>query len=155
MSQQLTFSFEPSGERLVLSYGSGESIPVRALRMFPLTDPEHWIAIVDSQGLELSCLEDPEQLPTQSRAALMSALQASEFVPKIERIAHISGNSVPCSWDVITDRGEHHFVVEDEKDVRALSGRRILVIDGHGIRYQIDDYSKLDNYSRRVIEWYV
>ncbi|MEO8269342.1 MAG: DUF1854 domain-containing protein [Aureliella sp.] len=155
MSQQPTFSLEPNGQRLLLSYNSAEPIPVRALRMFPLTDPEHWIAIVDHMGLEVLCLDDPRQLSTQSQAALLSALQASEFVPKIERIAHVSGNSVPCSWDVLTDRGEHHFVVEDEKDVRALSGRRILVIDGHGIRYQIDDYSKLDNYSRRVIEWYV
>ncbi len=85
----------------------------------------------------------------------MSALQASEFVPRIQRILHVSGNSVPCSWDVLTDRGEHHFVVAEEKDVRALPGRRILVIDGHGIRYQIDDYSKMDSYGRRAIEWYV
>lgn len=155
MSQPPTFSLEFNSQRLLLGFVDREPMPVRALRMFPLTDPEQWIAIVDHNGLEVLCIEDPGQLPTQSRVALLSALQAGEFVPKIERIAHVSGNSVPCSWDVLTDRGEHHFVVEEEKDVRALPGRRILVIDGHGIRYQIDDYTKMDSYSRRVIEWYV
>lgn len=155
MNQHPTFSLEPNGQRLLLDCDNSLPIPVRALRMFPLTDPEQWIAIVDRVGLEVLCVEDPSRLPAQSQAALFSALQASEFVPKIQRIVHVSGNSVPCSWDVITDRGEHHFVVAEEKDVRALPGRRILVIDGHGIRYQIDDYAKLDSYSRRVIEWYV
>lgn len=155
MNPHPTFSIAPNGQQLLLSCSTSQATPVRALRMFPLTDPEQWIAIVDRNGLEVLCLEDPGQLPEQSQAALLFALQASEFVPRIQRIVHVSGNSVPCSWDVLTDRGEHHFVVEEEKDVRALPGRRILVIDGHGIRYQIDDLTKLDSYSRRVIEWYV
>ncbi len=155
MSQPPNLSIAPHSDQLVLNLDNSQPIPVRALRMFPLTDPEHWIALIDRQGLELYCLEDPRHVSAESQAALMSALQANEFVPKIERILHVSGNSVPCAWDVLTDRGAHHLVVEDEKDVRTLSGRRILVIDGHGIRYQIDDYAILDSYSRRVIEWYV
>jgi hypothetical protein len=145
-----------AGSRLMLVTSETASpLYVRPLRLFPLSDPDHWIALLDERGNDVLCLEEPKTLPAASLQALLTALHNSEFVPNIRRILRTSGNSVPCQWEVETDRGDTVFIVKDEKDVRALGNRRILVIDAHGIRYQILDISLLDTQSRRVVEWYV
>ena len=149
------FSLDETGRLSIVVDSGSEPIKVRPLRLFPQTDSEHWIAILDVDGQEVLCLEDPNTLATASKTALQMALQACEFVPQIQRIIHVSGNSEPCQWEVETDRGATVFVLKDDKDVRSLSGGRILIIDGHGIRYQIPNFATLDNYGRRVIEWYV
>jgi hypothetical protein len=146
---------EPTG-RLMLTTSEGtDPIKVRPLRLFPVSDPDHWISLIDDRGQDVLCLEDPRTLPPHSLAALEKALHAGEFVPNIRRIIRTSGNSVPCQWEVETDRGETVFIVKDEKDVRSIGADRVLVIDAHGIRYQILNVRQLDAHSRRVVEWYV
>ncbi len=125
------------------------------IRLFPLSDPEHWIALVDSHGREVAILPAIEALDQRSASILNEELTTREFVPHIQRILWISGNSEPSQWRVATDRGTTEFVLNDEKDIRRLGKNGILIIDAHGIRYLIDDDRKLDRYSRRIVEWYV
>ena len=51
---------------------------------------------------------------------LADELSCREFVPTIQRILWVSGNSEPSKWRVETDRGETEFVLNDEKDIRRL-----------------------------------
>ncbi len=151
----LAFSRDSAG-RLMAVDGTGKVYEdLMPLRLFPHSDPEHWIAIFDADGAELCCLNDPSRLDPASASVLEEELQSREFVPEILRIVHVSGNNVPCEWHVETDRGNTVFVITDEKDVRRLGPHNVLVVDGHGIRYLIPDYRKLDAYGRRIIEWYV
>ena len=125
------------------------------IRLFPLTDPDRWIVLVDRQGREVTMIADPTDLDKASSDLLNEELKTREFVPHIERILWVSGNSEPCQWRVATDRGVTEFVLNDEKDIRRLGPHGVLVIDAHGIRYLIPDDRQMDRYSRRVIEWYV
>lgn len=125
------------------------------LRLFPLSEPLRWIALLDSEGRERALLESLESLPAADRELLTEELSRREFVPIIQRVTWVSGNSEPCSWKVQTDRGETEFVLKDENDIRRLGPHSVLVVDSHGIRYLIPNREQLDAYTKRVIEWYV
>jgi hypothetical protein len=89
------------------------------------------------------------------RAVLNDELSRSRFIPVIERIVHVSGNTEPCEWRVETDRGTTQFVLKSEDDVRRLGAEQILILDARGQRYYIPDLRQLDPKNRRIVEWYV
>lgn len=132
-----------------------EEIGVIPIRLFPLSDPEKWIALLDHAGRELVVIDDPRNLDGPSLQLLEEELTRREFVPVIERIVWVSGNSEPCSWEVETNRGRTEFVLKSDDDIRRLGPASVLIVDSHGIRYLIPNRHNLDPYSRRVIEWYV
>lgn len=125
------------------------------LRLFPLTDPNRWIVLIDAKGREVLSIDDPSKLDPDSYGLLLDELKAREFVPLVDRILWTSGNSEPAQWRVSTDRGVTEFVLNDEKDIRRLGAHGVLIVDAHGIRYLITDDRKLDRTSRRIVEWYV
>ncbi|MEQ1902707.1 MAG: DUF1854 domain-containing protein [Pirellulaceae bacterium] len=128
---------------------------VSPVRLFPLTRPHHWIALLDASGRELICIDDPKKLGEKNRQILESELTRREFVPILQRVVWVSGNSEPCEWRVETDRGPTSFILKDEGDVRRLGDHGVIVVDSFGIRFFIPDRNTLDAYSRRIIEWYV
>lgn len=142
--------------RLVLTDASGSLHEgVEPLRAFPLSDPTRWIAIVDAAGHELVFIEDLEKLDPPTRELLHDELARREFVPRIERVVTIKGETPTCRWTVETDRGLAEFVVAEDDHVRKLSASRILVIDARGQRFVIPDLARLDLASRRALEPFV
>ncbi len=142
--------------QLVLIDADGERFAgVALVRIFPITDPDHWIAICDSAGHELDCFEDPQLLPPRLRQVLDEELAQHEFLPVIRRIVKVSADVDPCQWHVETDRGRTRFLVNSEEDVRRLGAHRTVVVDSHGIRYLIPNTHALDATSRRVLDRYL
>lgn len=125
------------------------------IRLFPLTDPQRWIVLVDRQGREVAMIANPQQLDNLSAELLHEELKAREFVPLVGRILWVSGKSEPSQWRVSTDRGITEFVLNDEKDIRRLGAHGVLIVDAHGIRYLIQDDRLLDRHSRHIVEWYI
>jgi hypothetical protein len=130
-----------------------ENVVPRAL--FPISEPERWISIRAADGNELVCVDDPRTLPAEVWQLLKEELARREFVPVIQRIVRVSGNSEPCEWQVETDRGPTNFVLKSEDDVRRIGDQQILILDAHGMRYHIPDLRAVDAKSRRIVEWYV
>lgn len=142
--------------RLVFVGGDGKRhVGVTVVRGFPITDRQHGLAVLDSEGHELAWIADLADLPASTRHAIEKELAKREFVPHIRRILSVSMQTEPCEWDVETDRGRTTFVLKSEDDVRQLDGRRAMVVDAHGIRYLIPDTSQLDRFSRRTLERYL
>lgn len=147
--------FRDSLGRLLLSYAGREYSDVKPIRIFPISDPEHWVSLCDADGNEVICLEDLNHLPGQVRQLLLEELGVREFLPIIKKIMGISSRFEPSEWLVETDRGETCFVLNDEDDIHRLSTYRILIIDAHRIRYLIPDMRRLDSASRRVLAHYI
>ncbi len=142
--------------RLVLIDAAGEQFAgIELVRIYPITDADHWIAICDPQGHELACIEDPQTLPPRVRRVLDEHLAEREFLPVIRRIVRVSADVDPCEWHVETDRGWTRFLVNSEEDVRRLGANRTVVVDSHGIRYLIPDTHALDATSRRILDRYL
>lgn len=149
------FELDPWGRLLWIPADGTAAIPVTPVRMFPISSPNHWVALCDPAGKEVLCLEDLAVLSAAQRHLLEGELAARDFIPVIERVYHVSSLSEPCEWDVETDRGRTKFVLKSEDDVHRMSPTSAIFIDAHGTRYLIRDAGKLDAASRRYIEWYL
>ena len=128
---------------------------VTPLRMFPFSDPRHWLSLVDTRGRELICIENTADLAPAVREALEQELHRREFVPTILQVYRVSSILEPCEWEVQTDRGRTTFVLKAEDDVRRLGPNSALVLDSAGIRYLIRNLSSLDATSRDILQRYV
>ena len=150
------FSLARSANRkLVLTDSAGrahaDALPVR---LFPLTDPDHWVAIVDREGRELACVEDPSALPASDREILLEALAYREFVPVLRAIHTIRRAAHGYEWDATTDLGRVHFTVENDESIQLLGGGSIVIMDHRNTRYLIPNPNALDSRSRQKLERY-
>ncbi|MFZ5893237.1 MAG: DUF1854 domain-containing protein [Myxococcota bacterium] len=118
-------------------------------RCFPLTDPDHFVSLIDEQGRERACIDDFSALDPASRQALQQALETNEFLPKIQRILRVKLAATRSAWQVETDRGRRDFVIEQEDHIRRLEDGRHLITDSHGMRYLVPAPENLDPVSRR------
>lgn len=149
----MTLSYAANG--LVLTDTQGvRHAPVRPVRLFPLTDPQRWIALVGEDGRELACIEDPATLSEEQRAFLNTALARRDFVPVIRRIANITRAPEGHDWHVETDRGATVFRIETDESIQSLGGGRLVIIDKLGTRYLVPNITDLDRESRRRLERY-
>lgn len=147
--------FRDAKGRLIFEMNGVRHEDVKSIRMFPITDPDHWMALCDKEGNEIVCIEDVETLPSDIRELVREDLQAREFAPVIKKVISISVATDPSEWHVITDHGKTSFTLNDEDDIHRLSDFRILVIDSHGIRYLIPDIRQMDSSSRRILSNYI
>jgi ATP-binding cassette subfamily B protein len=129
--------------------GAGARIAVRVRRCFPLTDPEHFLCLIDERGRERACVEELAALSLPARQALLDALRRSEFLPGIEHIDFVLVEATRSEWHVTTDRGARRFVVDQEDHIRKLEDGRHLITDSHGMRYLVPVPERLDARSRR------
>jgi Domain of unknown function (DUF1854) len=125
------------------------------VRMFPFTDPQHWLSLVNSSGREIVCIEDSNELAPAVREVLEQELFRREFIPVIERIYGVSSILEPSEWDVQTNRGRTKFVLKAEEDVRRLSNQQAIILDSTGVRYLIQNVDQLDAASQDVLQRYV
>ncbi|CAE6491591.1 MAG TPA: DUF1854 domain-containing protein [Nitrosomonas nitrosa] len=129
-----------------------EVIPVRA---FPITAPDHGVALVDAHGHELAWVERLDALPEAYRALIEEELTSRELMPEIQCIEKVSSFATPSRWWVKTDRGETAFVLKGEEDIRRLSLEALLITDSHGIHFLIRDRSLLDRHSRKLLDQFL
>jgi len=148
---ELSLHWAADTDTLTASTLDGGAVAVVARRCFPLTEPERFICLVDPRGHELCCVEDSSALPAASQQALLSALAASELLPRVERIEAILAAATQSTWQVVTDRGARDFIVEQEDHIRRLADGRHLITDSHGMRYMIPRPEALDAKSRKLL----
>ena len=143
-------------QRLVLTEDDGrQHVGVEPIRAFPFSEASRWVALCDSQGHELTLVEDLAALPAETRQILEEELARRHFMPRIQRIASASAESEPTEWQVETDRGAARFLLASEEDVRRLSPTCLLVVDSNGVRYLIPDVTQLDPASQQVLDRYL
>jgi hypothetical protein len=139
--------------RLIFTGANGEVqegiVPVRA---FPITAPEHAIALVDQHGHEVAWIDRLSDLPDALRVVIEAELASREFVPEIRRIRSASSFVTPSTWQVETDRGGTSFILKGEEDIRRLTPAELLITDSHGIYYLIRDRFGLDHQSRKILD---
>lgn len=142
--------------RLTMTDGSGlEYKEVSVMPLFPISQPNQWISILAADGHEIACVEDIQACSKEVAEIITEELSYRDFVPLIQRVVAVSGNTEPCEWSVVTNHGSTRFVLKSEEDIRRLSAYEVMIVDANGGRYRVDDTRKLDSASRRFIEWYV
>ena len=150
-----TFALErnPSG-KLILTDDSGERfegvVPVRA---FPIQSPEDGISLVSTDGHEVGWVDRLDALPEPAQSLIREELTSREFMPVIERITGVSSFSTPCTWTVLTDRGQADFVLRGDEDIRRIGkAGSLMIADTHGIQYFVRDQYALDAHSKKILD---
>ena len=139
--------------RLVLETAEGtRHVGVEPVHAFPISEPGRWIALCDTDGREIVCLESLDVLTREARALVEGELARREFMPVVGKIVRVSGESTPSQWDVETDRGSTRFTLDSEDDVRRVGTHRVLITDARKLRYHVPDTRTLDAQSRRLLE---
>ena len=153
--QTITACFRDHLGRLILRDAEGrEYEDVRPIRMFPITDPEGWIAICDSQCSELLCIESIEAVPAESRRVFEEELNRYMFTPVIRQITRAVTVGDTVRLCLVTDRGDTDITVNAE-DIYRLTGNRVLIKDQSGIRYLIPDWHQMSPQSRKILAMHV
>jgi catechol 2,3-dioxygenase-like lactoylglutathione lyase family enzyme len=133
----------------------GDEIVVRPMRAFPLSEPEQFVALLDTDGNEVALIPDLSQLPARPRELLEQELEKSYFLPELVRVLEISDEFGIQRWEVETDRGARVFEVRSREDLRWLHPGHLIVRDVDGNRYEIKRFDDLDVQSRLKIESYL
>ena len=145
---------DASGRLVLVDHNGTTHENVRPLRMFPLTEPNQWIALQNATGREVGCIEDPNTLTEAQLTALRMALAKRDFVPVIRTIHRVARAADGHEWHVTTDRGPTKFRTENDEAIQSLGGPRLVIIDDHNTRYLIPNVQELDRDSRRKLERY-
>lgn len=139
--------------RLVLTTAAGEVfegvVPVRA---FPIQSPESGIGLVHTDGHEVAWIDRLSAVPAAIQQLIREELETREFMPEILTIASVTSFSTPCTWRVLTDRGETRFVLRGGEDIRRVGPTILLVTDSHGIQFVIRDRSNLNKESQKILD---
>lgn len=124
-------------------------VPVRA---FPIQSPDRGISLLSADGHEVAWIDVLAEVPQPAQGLIREALEAREFMPEIQVILGVSSFSTPCTWQVRTDRGDTHFVLRGDEDIRRLGGNTLLITDSHGIHFLIRDTAALSRESRKILD---
>ena len=137
---------------LVLTKAGVEYVKVSPVRAFPIQTPDEGISMVHDNGAELAWIEHINDLPEPEKTLVQDELDGREFMPEISSILNVSSFSTPCTWSVVTDRGETEFVLKGEEDIRRIGAASLLISDNHGIHFLIRDMFGVDKHSRRILD---
>jgi len=141
----------------VLGDGSVHS-GIRVAPAFPITRPNSFLYLFDSDEKELGLVVDPRRLDRESRDILLDQADQAYFMPRITRIIRVEermGMGI-ARWEVETDRGWSSFdVVSRSESVWFVGRNRIVIRDADGNRYLIEDLTALDRRSRRLADLYI
>ncbi|MBW3624465.1 MAG: DUF1854 domain-containing protein [Armatimonadetes bacterium] len=129
-----------------------DPIRVKPVRTFPLTDPEHYISLLDEEEDEVGVIEDPRKLESKSRRVLRSLLEHTYFLPIIQKINRIIEDYGVYRWEVETNKGEKTFEVRGRDDVHFVANGHIIIRDIDGNRYHVPSLGRLDADSRTMMD---
>lgn len=121
-------------------------------RAFPLSDPDHYIGLLDINGKDIGMIYDPALLDPESRATIAKDLERRYFVPLVERVLHVKEEFGTIYWTIETDKGEIDLVVRNLRDnLQELSPARVIITDIHGNRYEFNNVQRFDNKTQSII----
>lgn len=132
--------------------GYATYLDLRPARVFPVSGMADYISFLGLNDKEAVMIKDLCRLDCASRQVLEEELTRAYFVPKITAIYEIEDAHGAARWEVETDRGYRVFDIRDREDVKVIEGRRVLLQDADGNKYEVVDIHDLDERSYRLID---
>ena len=115
-------------------------VDVRVARALPLTEPDRYLTIRDSEDHDIGLVVEWRKLDSDSLSLVDEALGRSHFLPKVVLVNKVTDNFGIILWDLVTDHGPKKYVVRNLRDNSvALTARRVLMTDVDGDRFEFPD----------------
>ncbi len=126
---------------------------LEARRLFPTSDPDKYITLLNEEGKEVAVIRDLATLTPDSAAAVREVLKEYYLIPRIRTITKTERRSGSNYIHAETDRGPCFFKIQSrQQDIKVLFDRRVLIRDSNDNRYEIPDFRALDRKSRDAIQ---
>ena len=144
---------DESGKLRLTLEGDRSYFDVKAVRCFPLSDPDGYVGLLSHLDKVIGVLRSVEELEPSSRDTVLDALHHRYFTPLIHRVVRMKEEFGAVYCEVETDHGRREFVARGIRDtLEELGDGHLLLFDVDGNRYCIADWRKLDARSRRLLE---
>lgn len=126
-------------------------------RLFPHTDLDHYITIIDENENEIAFIRDINDVDKVSREAILSCFDGFYMIPKINQVVGVQDKFGSLKLSVMTERGYVEFRIRNRhSDIKMLRGtRRVLIRDANDNRYEIPNFDDLDKRSQKMLFSYV
>ena len=137
-------------------YGGEEIKGLIPKRLFPVTGSDMYISLLDENGKEKAIIRSLNTLMPDSKKVIEEALGEYYFTPKVTCINGIVDKFGILNLDVMTDKGRVEFAIKNRHyDIKKIYDNRILIRDRNDNRYEIEDYTKLDSRSMKMLYQYI
>ncbi|MDR1734654.1 MAG: DUF1854 domain-containing protein [Oscillospiraceae bacterium] len=126
---------------------------VQLTRALPLTQPGAYIQIADMEGKELAIIEDLSALERAERALAEEELALRYFYPEVTKVHSMKEKLGSYYCKLQCGKVEKTIAIRDvSKNIKQLSGGRIMITDTEGNRFLIPDTKRIEKRSMRMIE---
>lgn len=153
-AQDVRMVIPPGSTRLRVEIRDDRTVlSAKVKRVFPISDPNKYLSILDGADKEVGILRNPSDLDRDSKAALEAELDRRYFTPVIREIRALKQDGGMWLFNVVTQRGPTAFYVRHWRDnaYEIKPGRwHIQSVDGQ--RYEIVDIDALDSRSLRLLD---
>ncbi len=125
--------------------------------LFPFTNETKYITLLGNGEKEIALIRDLNDMDEDSRKAIQECFKEYYMIPKIKKVIDCYDRFGTLKWKVETDRGIISFRIKNRhSDIKHLPvGNRIIIRDSNDNRYEIEDYTKLDARSTRLLFSYI
>ena len=125
--------------------------------LFPLSDPTHYISLLEDGKNEVALIRDLSELDKDSVKAIKDCLGEYYLIPKILRVLSVKDQYGSLVWVTETDRGPVTFRIKDRhNDIKFFSEtNRLLVRDSNDNRYEIPNTEALDPKTHHLLFPYI
>ena len=126
-------------------------------RLFPITDTEHYISLLDDKEKEVALIRNMSDLDETSRQVLEECFRDYYMIPKISQILDVHDKFGVLEFKVMSDRGVISFRIRNRhSDIKNLhNSGRIVIRDSNDNRYEISCFDALDKHSKHCLFSYV
>ena len=132
--------------------GEGEIVALEPRRLFPVSNPDSYITLLDEDGKERAVIRSYSEIDEASAATVKQSLADYYLVPKILRIISKAEKYGTLRWTVETDRGIIAFDIRNRNhDIHVMRSGFVRVRDANDNRYIIEDCNKLDKHSYALL----
>ena len=126
---------------------------VKIVRAAPLSHPNRYICILDTKDEEICMIDDPKLLESEMADIVKEELDRRYLTSTIERVTSVRNEFGTSYRDVLTNRGEREFVMQNaSENAQWLGDHRLLLVDVDDNRFEIPDLNALDKKSLRYVE---
>lgn len=141
-----------------LKYNGREYARVGVYLTFPLTEPEEYISIreSDEKAKEIGLIEKLTDLEKDQQEMIREQIKLRYFMPVITRVLDVKDEYGYAYWNVLTSFGACRFTTRMSGDsVIFLGDNRLMVTDIDGNRYEIPDFYKLSVIERKKLDLFI
>ena len=156
-SENAVFS-RTEGGFLALKTGDKEYDRVGVYLTFPLTNPEEFISIreSDEKAKEIGLIQNLSDLKKEEQEMLREQVRLRYFMPVIRKVMDVKDEYGYAYWHVQTDFGVCRFTTHMGGDaVINLGEARYQVTDIDGNRYELPDLYALSVMERKKLDLFI